>query len=291
MQEATDQEIYDSSLEQTQNVPETPPEAAMPVQTERVRDEKGRFAPASPEPSEPVAQEEAPQPEADKPTPEPEEKAKVPSWRLAEESERRRAAEQALAEIRNEIRQMQMQRMAPPAPPPQPEPQPVDIFADPEGFVNRMQGTFEQRLKAVQMENSLRFARYANPDVFDKAYQSFLEEAPRDTATYQRVINSGDPGETLVQWFKEQELKRELGGTDLKSFLEKQREEWLKDPTVQAKVIEAFKATQNAQPTNKLTNLPPSLSKATAAASAHEDMISSGQDMYSFATTAPKRRA
>ena len=289
MNEATEQEIYDSTLEQSENTPETPTEAPTEAKEDRARDEFGRFKSATPEPSEEVAQAEAPQPEAEKPAPEPEHEAKVPSWRLAEEAERRRTAEAQLQEIRNEIRQMQMQRMAPQAPPPQPQ-EPVDIFADPQGFVQQMQGTFEQRLKAVQMENSLRFARYANPETFDKAYQAFLEEAPRDNIAYQRVTNSGDPGETLVQWYKEQELKRELGGTDLKSFLEKQREEWLKDPAVQAKVIEAFKATQSAQPTNKLTSLPPSLSRATAAASAHEDQISTGQDMYTQALP-PRRRA
>jgi len=283
MQEATEQEIYDSSIEQTQNTPETAPEATMPAQEGRVRDDKGRFKSADPEPSEPVAQEAEAQPEAEQPAPEPDHEAKVPSWRLKEESDRRRDPEQALAEIRQEIRQMQMQRMQPP-PPPQQAPEPVDIFADPQGFVQQMQGTFEQRLKAVQMENSLRFARYANPETFDKAYQTFLEEAPRDNIAYQRVTQSGDPGETLVQWYKEQELKRELGGTDLKSFLDKQREEWLKDPAVQAKVIEAFKATQQAQPTNKLTNLPPSLSKATASGSAHEEQITGGRDMYTYAT-------
>jgi hypothetical protein len=288
MNEADEQEIYDSTLEQTENAPEKPANADMPAQASRDRDEKGRFKSADSEETSQEVQEPEPQLEAEKPTPEPEHEAKVPSWRLAEEAERRRNAEQALQDIRNELRQMQMQRQQPQQP--QPQPEPVDIFADPQGFVQNLQGTFENRLRAVQMENSLRFARYANPDLFDKAYQTFIEQAPGDTASYQRVIQSGDPGETLVQWFKEKELHRELGGTDLKSFLDKQREEWLKDPAVQAKVIEAFKATQQAQPTNKLTNLPPSLSKATAASSAHEDMISSGSDMYSYAT-APRKRS
>lgn len=282
-----DQEVYDSTLEQTQNTPEMAPEAKMPAQEGRVRDEKGRFASADPEPSEEVAQEPEPQPEAETEPPEPEEKAKVPSWRLAEEAERRRAAEQALAEIRNEIRQMQMQRQY--QPPPQQQAEPVDIFADPEGFVKRLEATFEQRLKAVQMENSLRHSRSANPGVFDKAYQTFLEEAPRDNVAYQRVTQSSEPGEELVKWFKEKELHKQLDGRDLNAFIEEQLEARMKDPAIQARVIEAFKATQQAQPTTKLTNLPPSLSRATAAASAHEDQVSSGQDMYSYATTSKKR--
>jgi hypothetical protein len=153
--------------------------------------------------------------------------------------------------------------------------------------VNNLQGNFDQRLRALQLENSLRFAHFAHKDMFNEAYQNFTDhvQKTRDQASYQRVMASNDPGEAIVQWWKEQQLHQELGGSDLKTFLEKQREEWMKDPAVQAKVIEAFKATQQAQaPSNTLTNLPPSLSKASAARSAHDEGGSSGADMYSYAT-------
>ncbi len=180
--------------------------------------------------------------------------------------------------------QMQMMHQRQPAQEPQAVPE-VDIFADPQGFVQQLQGGFEQKLKTMQMENSLRFAHYAHGDKFNEAYQAFTDHVSktRDQAAYQQVISSPDPGEALVGWWKDQQLHRELGGSDLKSFLEKQREEWLKDPAVQTKVIEAFKATQQAGSPSNLTNIPPSLSGATSARSPH-DSGNSGSDIYSYAT-------
>jgi len=284
--ESTDQEIFDQAIgEQTQNVPETPTEAPTTEAKEgRVRDDKGRFVSAATDEPERVESVEAPQPEAEKPALKDEDGARVPSWRLAEEAERRRTAEQALNELRNEFRMMQMQMQHPPQ---QQAPQEApDIFADPTGFVQNLQGNFEQRFNQLRLENSLRFAHQAHGEKFQQAYNEFTNHVAqtRDQATYQRVMASHDPGEALVQWYKDQSLQKELGGSDLNTFLEKQKQEWMKDPSFQAKVIEAFKATQNqAQPSN-LTNLPPSLSRATASRSAHDDSVSSGADMYSYAT-------
>jgi hypothetical protein len=282
----TDQETYDQAIgEQTQNTPETPVEAPTEAEAQRARDEKGRFKSAAPEPTTEVAQEPTPQPEAETPL-QGESDARVPSWRLAEESQRRRDAEQSLNEIRTELRQMQ-QMATRQQQPPQPQQEPVDIFADPEGYTQRLESGFNQRLQSLQLENSLRFARYAHKDTFDTAYKGFIDhvQTTGDQASYQRIMASSDPGEALIQWHKERELQRELGGTDLKSFIDKQREEWLKDPQVQAKVIEAFKATQAAQPNSKLTNLPPSLSRATGAASSHDQGgdLSGGRDSYQYA--------
>ena len=283
---STDQEIFDQAIgEQTENVPETPAEAPTEAKEGRVRDEKGRFVSAAPEAPQEVAPEPAPQPEAEKPAPKDEDGARVPSWRLAEEAERRRGAEQALTELRNELAQMRWQMQQQQQPPQAPQEAP-DIFADPQGFVNTLQTTFDQRLKALQLENSLRFAHFTHGDKFNEAYQNFMDHVTktRDQATYQRVMASSDPGDALVQWYKDQQLQQELGGSDLKTFLEKQKEEWLKDPANQAKVIEAFKATQQTTQPSNLTSLPPSLSKAAAARSAHDDGGATGADMYAYAT-------
>jgi hypothetical protein len=277
----TDQEIFDSAIDPTPPEPvESAPQEATP--SERVRDEKGRFAAkAETTPEQSVS----PSVETPAPTETPED-AKIPSWRLKEESDRRRDAERALEELRNEFRnvQMQMAQFRQPQMPMESQERP-DIFADPEGFVQTLQGQFEQRIRAIQLENSLKFAHREYGEKFNEAYNNFTDyiTKTRDQATYQRIMASHDPGESLVQWYKDQQLHQELGGSDLKSFLEKQREEWLKDPTVQAKVIEAFKATQQAQSPNNI-NLPPSLSKAPSSASAHDDGGSSAQDIYNYAT-------
>jgi hypothetical protein len=278
---STDEDIFASAMsdapvetgEQIENTTESPTEAPTEAKPERARDDQGRFAPKAPEAPEPVVQETAPHAEGETPPQKPE-SHQVPSWRLAEEATRRREAEQQLAEMRAEMRQIQQMQLAQQRQPqmPQQQQEPVDPFADPQGFAQSIQSGFEGKLRELQLQHSLQFARFAHKEVFDKAYEEFVDYAhkTRDQATYHRVMNASDPGEALVTWYKDQQLHKELGGSDLNSFLAKQREEWLKDPAVQAQVIEAFKATQQAQPSN-ITNLPPSLSRATSAAPSHSE--------------------
>jgi hypothetical protein len=278
---STDEDIFASAMsdtpteptvEQTVNTPVEATEAPTEAKPDRVRDEQGRFAPKAPEAPQPVVQETAPQPTVETPAPEGKPEVHVPSWRLAEEAQRRREAEQQLAEMRAEMRQIQQMQLAAQRQQ-MPQQEPVDPFADPQGFAQSIQGQFEGKLKEIQLQHSLQFARFAHKETFDRAYEEFVDYAhrTRDQATYQRVMQSSDPGEALVSWYKDQQLHKELGGSDLNSFLEKQREEWLKDPAVQAKVIEAFKATQQqAQPSN-ITNLPPSLSRVASASPNHNE--------------------
>jgi hypothetical protein len=272
---STDEDIFASAMnptpeatgEQIENTPVEATEAPTEAKPDRVRDEQGRFAPKAPEAPEPVVQETAPQPSVETPAPEGKPDVHVPSWRLAEEAQRRREAEQQLAEMRAEMRAIQQMQLAAQRQQTAPQQEPVDPFADPQGFAQSIQGQFEGKLKELQLQHSLQFARFAHKEVFDQAYEEFVDYAhkTRDQATYQRVMQSSDPGEALVSWYKDQQLHKELGGSDLNSFLAKQREEWIKDPAVQAQVIEAFKATQQqAQPSN-ITNLPPSLSKVASA--------------------------
>jgi hypothetical protein len=290
--EATEQDIYDQAIgEQVENTPETPVEAPTEAKAERVRDEKGRFAPATQEAPETVAVDQGAQPPVESAATEggkeSQEGARVPSWRLAEESQRRRDAEQALNDLRNEMRQIQMQIQMQNRPMQQQEAAPeVDIFADPQGFVQTIRSEYQRELQALRLENSLERADQRHGDVFRRAYDAFTNHITntRDQATYQRVMMSGDPGKSLVDWYNHEELSKQLGGSDLQSFLEKQKQEWMKDPAYQAQVIEAFKATQQAQPTTKVTNLPPSLSKAPAGQSAHDGTINSMADVYKYAT-------
>ena len=235
-----------------------------------------------------MAEEAAAQPEGAEKPETVETDARVPSWRLAEEANRRREAEQQLADMRAEMRQVQQtianaQRAQ--QQPPQAQPQ-IDPFADPQGFAQSIQQSFDQRLQNIQLQNSLQFARFAHKETFDNAYQAFIDHAhkTRDAATYQRVMTSPDPGEALVQWHKEQQTLKELGGTDVNSWLEKKREEWLKDPAVQAKLIENFKASQTAAPSSNPVKLPPSLSRVTSATASHADSDASDSSMYSYAT-------
>jgi hypothetical protein len=277
---STDEDIFASAMsetpapaeEQIVNTPAEATEAPTEAKPDRARDEQGRFAPKAPEAPEPVVQATAPQPTVETPAPEGKPDVHVPSWRLAEEAQRRREAEQQLAEMRAEMRAIQQMQLAQQRQQVAPQQEPVDPFADPQGFAQNIQQSFEGRLRELQLQHSLQFARFAHKETFDQAYEEFVDYAhrTRDQATYQRVMQSSDPGEALVSWYKDQQLHKELGGSDLNSFLAKQREEWLKDPAVQAQVIEAFKATQQSQPSN-LTNLPPSLSRVASASPNHNE--------------------
>ena len=278
--EATDQEMFDSAVEQTENAPEAATEASTEAKEAPARDEAGKYTSKAPEGATEVAEDPAAQPKA-----ETEAEARIPSWRLAEDSQRRREAETQLNDMRAEMRQMQLAIANQQKPQPQQQP-PMDPFADPEGFARNMQQSFEQRLAHIQLQNSLQFARHAHHETFDNAYEAFVDHAhkTRDAATYQRVMHASDPGEALVQWYKEQELQRELGGTDLKTFIDNQREAWMKDPAVQAKVIEAFKATQSSAAPSNLTNLPPSISRHSSAAPQHDVGDTSDAGMFTYAT-------
>jgi hypothetical protein len=56
------------------------------------------------------------------------------------------------------------------------------------------------------LERSLESARHMHGDAFDAAYEAFVAYAhqTRDAATYNRVMQSEDPGAELVQWHNEQ---------------------------------------------------------------------------------------
>lgn len=292
--EATEQDIYDQAI--SENKPETPvetPPEEAPVEEKegRERDDKGRFVSKAPEPSEPVAETPEPQPEVEQAE---KEDHKVPSWRLAEEAQRRRDAESAVQQLREEMRQFQMNMMMQQrqqVQQPQAPQEPIDPFADPQGFAQNIQQSFESRLHQMQLENSLRFARYAHGDSFDKAYEAFIDHAhrTRDQATYNSVMQAADPGEALVRWYQEGERNKRLQGKTLDQYEEELKANLLKDPAFQAQVIEAFKASQQAQPTNTVTNIPPSLSRATATRSADSDIeANDGAGVYAYATAKRK---
>ena len=101
--EATDQEMFDSAIEQTENAPTEATEAPTEAKEEPARDEAGKFTSKATEATQEVEQEPTAQPKA-----ETEAEARIPSWRLAEESQRRREAEQQLADMRAEMRQLQL---------------------------------------------------------------------------------------------------------------------------------------------------------------------------------------
>jgi len=255
------QELFDGDAPET---PKEEPKAAEqkePVEAKetRARNEKGRFV---------KAEEEAPEPEPE-PEPEPQQEEKqdhrVPLMELLnerekrqEEQRRREALEQRLNEYQRQLEAQQ-----------KPE-EPIDIFANPEAY----QQTIEQRIGNMQrqMEGnfSLRLARATHRDVFDEAWSEMVNRTQSgDDSMRQQVLQSSDPGETLVALYRQAKTFKEVEG-DPNAWLEAKKQEWLNDPEVQAQLLQNARQTASTNPqARNNVKLPPSLNKATSSGNQH----------------------
>jgi hypothetical protein len=273
------------------------------------RDELGRFASTAVTPPEtieatpaslPAEGTEAPAPEGDL----------VPSWRLREERETREAYASRLAErdrqltdALNYLRQMQAQAA--------PVPQPIDPIGDLPGFHQSLAGQLEQlrnelsgQIRTQQLESNLQLTRLqAGPELFDSAYNAFVETASNDQAFARAIVSSPNPGASMVNWYR-QALTLNSIGPDPEAWFAERKQALLQDPEF---LQQAVDAARNYQPgaarasgqmrpggtaaTNNVTVLPPSLmrmrgsstSEATAASPGGDDPLSDNS-LFAFAT-------
>lgn len=259
-----DKELFESAFQdEAPEQVETPdPEAPQ----ERPRDEHGRFAPK--------AHEEAAQPAPVLEKPEPKTEG-IPSWRLKEEAEARRAADERANRLEREmaeLRQQVTQQSSKKAEPEQPAPEPWDPGYT-EYVQNQaaaaVQSRYEAAIQAMAKETA--YARHTE-EVVTAAEKAFVEannSRTLDQADFHRVMNAPNRYSAVVEWHKRQQVFSTVGN-DPNAWLEKQLEERLKDPAYQAQLIERIRGT--AQPgTRPVTQLPPSLNKATRAAASAED--------------------
>jgi hypothetical protein len=158
----------------------------------------------------------------------------VPSARLREEAQRRRAEterattlERQLAEMQGRFNELSARVNAPPTPAPQPQaaaPEP-DMFADPEGYkrwakneaakeaeavVQRQMTAFraeqQQQREATLNDNLALTAQGERGFEFQAGYRALTSLDPRNPqnrAMVQRIINSPDPGQALLNWFED----------------------------------------------------------------------------------------
>ncbi len=257
--------------------PEPTPEPPAPVETTggRLKDPvSGKFVAKTPSepprtspPEEPPAPPVEPQPteEAEVSMP-----AQVPSWRLAEEAQRRRDAEAQQQELTQQLRQMQMQMAQMQERFQQPQ-EPIDPIADPEGYQRNVQAAWQREMANLRLENSLERAQDKYGETFDSAYAAFVEQVhPQggaDQATYLRVMRTPNPGRAMVQWYQERENLAKVGN-DPEAWLKAELDKRMSDPAFQAQVIQ--RVQNGAAPSSPTTQvqLPPSLSRATSAAPA-----------------------
>jgi type II secretory pathway pseudopilin PulG len=287
----TDQQLFDDAAitpePAAQPVPETPEEPSTPVETPtgRLKDPvTGKFVakeakePEAAAPEPPEAPAEAPEPE------EPQMPAHVPSWRLAEEAQRRREAEAQNYAAQQQLRQMQLQ-MAQWQEQQQAQQEPVDPITNPIEYQQVLQQALQKEVANIRLESNLQIAQFRHQDVFDKAYEAFVENSyAGDQATYLSVMRSPNPGEAIVRWYTNRETLNRVG-PDPEAFIQAEIERRMTDPAFQAEVIKRYQAQNGSSPSNQQVRLPPSLSRVSSAAPAAEgELDTSDAAMYAFAT-------
>lgn len=279
--EAVDTGLSDQELFDEANADEPAEEAIVEAadepaeQVEQPRDDAGRFASkAENEPEPPAA--------TDPPAPPPvdDNAAMVPSWRVREINEEKRALADRLAALEAERTKWQQ----PPAPQPAPAPQQPakverpDPLLDPDGYAAAIREEMRQELLSERREASLANAHTKYSKEFEEAYAAAQQNL--DPVLKMKMQTSRDPGETLIAWHREQKVRAEVGN-DPNAFFEKRLDAWLADPANQAKVIERVRGAAQPQPGATRqpapVNLPPSLTRATNASadiSADDDDVS-----------------
>lgn len=231
------------------------------------RDEQGRFASRSKD-AEPGAEEPPQQPEQHQ---EKTGDGMVPSWRLREIREAREAAQREAERERQErsrveaelnAARFQMQQWQQrQAQPPQEIPDPL---ADPTGYDRHVSFVLDNKLKEMEANFSFRLAHVQHGDTFEKAYSDLLSRVQRgDIGLRNQILSSGDPGASLVSWYKREQTIARVGD-DPEAYRSKVLEDALNDEAFLAKVVEKIKG-KPAQGSNSrnITKLPPSLNRAT----------------------------
>lgn len=259
-----DQALFDSAIA---DAPETSEPVNEPVA--QPRDDHGRFAPK--QQAEAVAPEiKTPEPELHAQEPQPQLQG-IPPWRLKEEADARRAAEERAARLEREfeeLRRLQVQQQ------PKPEPRPVpNVFEDPDGYTRYVQDQQSSHLHQSRMEARFELSETLMRDKMgDEKFEELRKWAlgkTSDPAFEAKVMGSRHPWGEASRLFDQERVLSQVGN-DPNAWFEKQLEERLKDPALQTKLIERLRGNvQQSRPS--VTQLPPSLNKATAASPPGDD--------------------
>lgn len=260
----TDQDLFNEANADEAPAVEAVAEASEAVeQVEQPRDEQGRFAAQAAEEPVPAASQQ--------PATVDDNAAMVPSWRVREINEEKRTLADRLAALEAERHKWQQ----PPAPPPAaPEEKAVkpDPLLDPEGYEAYLERKFEEKQLNADRERSLAQAHRTYKAEFEEAYAAAQKHV--DPALKARMQQSRDPGETLIEWHREQKTRAEVGN-DPNAYFDKRLDAWLADPANQAKVIERARGAAQPQPGAAAqvapVHLPPSLTRATKASAISAD--------------------
>jgi hypothetical protein len=235
-------------------------------------------APEPPQPSPPAAQEELPLRDAEG----------IPSWRLREEAEGRRQAEDRARQLEERLNKLTQHLQ-------QTQKQP-DFFDDPNKatmeIISRTLGPVMENIHRQNMAMGRMIAETTHgSDGVAAAEQAFLaamSDQSLDPVDYERVVQSPNRYDAVVQWHKRQSVLGEVGN-DPNAWFEQQLEARMADPQFQAKFMERVRSDAARRP--PVTELPPSLSNVTAARGNASDVVGDLSDASLWASVMgpPKR--
>jgi hypothetical protein len=240
--------------------------------------------PPAAEPAPPAAPEPVEKPQVEQAKPEPEakplaadDKSKVdddahmvPSWRLKEITEERRAAQaerDAFKQQRDQLafEQQEFRRRLAQLEKPAEQPQEPDPLLNPREYREFMERRFEERLVNERREMSLQSAKRTYKEEFDQAYEAAQKFV--DPALRARMQHSSDPGETLIGWFRELKIRAEVGN-DPAAYRKKVGDEMLKDPEFRKRAMEAWRTEAQGNQSGERPMLAPSLNGISRSAAA-----------------------
>lgn len=199
----------------------------------------------------------------------------IPSWRLREEADARRAAEDRERQLQARLTQIEthMRQQAPDPKKPAP-----NWFEDPQGAMQAAMEAYFQPIRAEQHRYFMQMSRSQaeikhgadNVALAEKVFMEAKNKGILDPMDFERVVQAPNRFDACVEWYKRLHALHTVG-TDPNAWWQKQFEERMADPKFQAEVMEKIRGSAAARPA--ATKLPPSLSKSTAAASNGEGSI------------------
>ncbi len=259
--------------------PET--EAVEVTETERPRDENGRFVSKQVDTDAAPTQQQAPETPESQPTTD-DSAAHVPSWRLREVNEQRTAAERRAEEVTRQNYAIQQQMAAMEsrlAELTKPKPTPVDFFENPEGALQQrvepIQQGFERQLSEIRLDMSRELAvtRHGEEAVTEMEAaiaQAMQRSDPGMAALAAEMRSSKFPALVAMKWHQGEKLRSEVG-TDLNAYKAKLKAELLEDPEYRSMAMAKWTGQAQqaaAQPgTRPNIQLPPSINRATGTGS------------------------
>jgi hypothetical protein len=188
----------------------------------------------------------------------------IPSYRLKQEADARRQLETDLANERADKAALRQRLEALERPAPkvdQPKAEEPDPLLDPKAYREFIREETRLEILNDRREASLANAHKTYKAEFEEAYATAQKQV--DPALKARMQASRDPGETLIEWHREQKAKAEVG-TDLAAYKQRLRDEALKDPEFRKSAMEAWKAEAQPQVNGRpRVELPPSLNGAS----------------------------